>query len=62
LWREDGRDANQILCGDAGVPQRQLKRSKTFPMFADPLSEKNLLGDHVFSQFLFLPRLDEGQI
>ncbi len=55
LWRKNRGDSNQILRGDAGVPQCQLKRSKTFAMFADPLGEENLLGDHVFRQFEFPP-------
>src|SRR5438876_185570 len=55
LWRKNRRDANQILCGDAGISQRQLERSEALTMLADPLSEKNPLGDHVSGQFEFPP-------
>ena len=64
LWRENRRDANQILGSDTGVTQRQLKRCKTFPVFADPLGEKDSLGDHVLAQFVCPPvaLVSEGQI
>src|SRR5207249_10185534 len=55
LWRKNRRDADQILCGDAGISQRQLERSEALTMLADPLSEKNPLGDHVSGQFEFPP-------
>jgi hypothetical protein len=51
LWRENGGNPHQILGSDARVAQRELKRSKAFPMLPDPLGEKNPFGDHVFAQF-----------
>jgi hypothetical protein len=51
LRRENGRNPDQILRGDTGIAQRELKRSQTFFVLAVPLGEENLFGDHVFGQF-----------
>src|SRR5204863_8454903 len=55
LRRKNRRDADQILCGDADISQRQLERNEALTILADPLSEKNPLGDHVSGQFEFPP-------
>ena len=49
-WK-DGRDAHQVLRGDARIPKGQLKRGQTLLVFAYALGEEELLRDHVFSQF-----------
>jgi hypothetical protein len=51
LRRKNGGNSYEVLRGNARVTQRQLERSEALTMFTDPLGKKNLLGDHVFSQF-----------
>ena len=54
---ENGRDAYQILCCDAGVPERQLKGGQAFLVLADSLGKKDPLGDHVLGQFAIPPQV-----
>jgi hypothetical protein len=51
LWRENGGYPDQVLGGDSGVAQRQLKRRQALFVFTDPLGKENPLGDHCFGQF-----------
>ena len=54
LRRKDGGDANEVLRGDAGVAQGELKGSEALFVLAYSLGEKQPLWDHAFSQFKFL--------
>ena len=45
IWREDGRDADDVACGDAGVSERQLETRQPFTMFPDAFGEEDLLRD-----------------
>ena len=54
-WK-NRRDPNQILGGDAGIPQGQLKRRETFAMFPTPLVKKIRLGTMSLANSIFLQR------
>src|SRR5260370_38905366 len=51
VWREDGRNTDQILCGNAGVAQGQLETCKTLLVLAHTFGQKDALGHHAYSQF-----------
>src|SRR5580692_2762549 len=56
VGRKNGRDTDQILCGNAGVTQRQFKRGEPLTVLSDSLGEENSLGNHVFAQFASPPQ------
>jgi hypothetical protein len=57
VGRKDGRDANQVLRGNAGVAEGELKRSEALAMFPHTFGEEDFLGDHVLAQFSFLQKI-----
>jgi hypothetical protein len=50
MRRKYGRNAHQILRGDAGIPQGQLKGCETFFVLAYSFGEKDALRHHADSQ------------
>src|SRR5207253_10919041 len=46
---EDRRNAHQVLRGDAGVAQRQLKRGQALFVLSHPFGEKDPLRNHTFA-------------
>src|SRR5215475_1452492 len=54
IGRENRGDPNQVLSGDACVPQGQLEGCQTLTMLSDSLGEEDPLRDHVLAQFICL--------
>ena len=45
IWREDGRDADDVTGSNARVAQRQLEAGEPFSMFSDTFREEDFLRD-----------------
>ena len=57
---KDGGDADEVLCGDAGVAESELEGGETLFMFTHALGEEEARGDHVHAQLEDPPEGDAG--
>src|SRR5512143_1862466 len=57
VWRENRRDAHQVLRSNAGIAQGELKGSQPLAVLSLSLREKDPLGDHVLAQFICLQQV-----
>src|SRR6202008_3597176 len=56
VWRKNRGNPDQILSGDACVPQGQLEGSQALAMLTHSLGKEDPLRDHVLAQFICLQK------